>query len=427
MTSLKEQLSQDIISLKKFYISLPPVQRPTYFISLERQKSEELFFSLDLIEKVYLIETLGDLDKRWLLRILPPDDVADILQNLSDRVKKIALELLDEHTRLEVIALLAYKEDEAGGLMNPEFLRLRPDLQIGSALSYISIQSKTGLERIYYAYVIDSSGVLLGVVSLRQLLVADPQMKVKDIMKKDLIKIHTNTEQEKIYQSFKGNKLIAIPVVDDEGKMKGIITFDDVIKAEQSKVTEDIQRIGGMQALDTPYLSTHWFEMVKKRAGWLVILFVGEMFTATAMGFFEKEIAKAVVLALFIPLIISSGGNAGSQATTLIIRAMAVGEVKIKDWWKIFLRECSSGLALGVILGSIGFVRIILWPMRAKTYGAHFFLIALTVGLSLIGVVMWGALVGVVFEWILKGKPTAAGAIAAQGALNVDDSTEPKA
>lgn len=402
MTNSQEKLSQNVVSLKKLYIALPPVQRPTYFISLERQKAEELFFSLDIEDKAALIKKFSDLDKRWLLRILPPDEVTDILQRLFDKEKKVALELLDEHTRLEVLALLAYREDEAGGLMNPEFLRLRPDLHVGSALSYISIQSKTGLERIYYAYVIDNSGILLGVVSLRQLLVSEPKMKVEDLMKKDLIKIHPNMEQEKVYQLFNETKLIAIPVVDNEGKMKGTVTFDDSIKAEQSKVTEDIQKIGGMQALDTTYLNASWFEMVKKRAGWLVILFISEMLTATAMGFFENEIAKAVVLALFIPLIISSGGNSGSQATTLIIRAMAVGEVKIKDWWRIFLRECSSGLALGVILGSIGFVRIILWPMREKTYGVHFFLIALTVGLSLIGVVMWGALVGSMLPFLLR-------------------------
>lgn len=401
MESLQEKLSQSS-SLKKFYISLPPVQRPGYFISLEQQQAEELFSSLDLIEKTYLIEKLSNSNKEWLLKLSPHDDIVDILQRLPDKEKKLTLELLDEHTKLEILALLAYKEDEAGGLMNPKFLRLRPDLQAGAAITYISIQAKTGLEKIYYAYVIDSSEILLGVVSLRQLLVADSQTKVKNIMKKDIIKIHTNMNQQKVYESFKGNKLIAIPVIDDEEKMKGIITFDDVIKSEQSKVTEDIQKIGGMEALDTPYLSTHWFEMIKKRAGWLVVLFIGEMLTATAMGFFENAIAKAVVLALFIPLIISSGGNSGSQATTLIIRAMAVGEVKIKDWYKILLRECSSGLVLGLILGLVGFLRIILWPLREKTYGTHFFLVALTIGFSLVGIVVWGTLVGSMLPFLLK-------------------------
>src|SRR5258706_15204490 len=195
---------------------------------------------------------------------------------------------------------------------------------------------------------------------------------------------------------------MALPVVDDEGRMRGIDTVDDIVDVVQEEATEDIQKLGGMEALDAPYLQITLPSMLRKRAVWLSALFLGEMLTATAMGYFEKEIARAVVLALFVPLVISSGGNSGSQATTLIIRAMALGEVGLRDWWRVVRREILAGLCLGSILGSIGFLRIFIYAQFSKIYGPHYILVAATVAFALLGVVLWGTLAGSMLPFILK-------------------------
>jgi magnesium transporter len=209
-------------------------------------------------------------------------------------------------------------------------------------------------------------------------------------------------DQEALGRLFANSRFLAIPIVDDERRLKGIVTLDDIVDVVQEEATEDIQRIGGMDALDAPYLQIGLGRMLRKRAGWLSALFLGEMLTATAMGYFEDEIARAVVLALFVPLIISSGGNSGSQATTLVIRAMALGEVKLRDWWRVVRREAFAGIGLGAILGAIGMTRILLWEGLFHTYGEHAFLVALTVGLSLIGVVLWGTLSGSMLPFVLR-------------------------
>jgi magnesium transporter len=244
---------------------------------------------------------------------------------------------------------------------------------------------------------------LIGVVSLRQLLTSSKVM-ISDIMTSgpSLITVQEGQGGDEIAQIFSQWSFLAIPVVDAEGKMKGLLTLDDVVSVVQDAATEDIQKLGGQEALDAPYFQIGFVSMVKKRAGWLLVLFVGEMFTATAMGYYEKEIDRAVVLALFIPLIISSGGNSGSQASTLIIRAMALGEIRLKDWWRVLLRELSSGLSLGLILGSIGLLRIAFWPSRESTYGEHYYLIAMAVGCSLVGIVTWGTLAGSMLPFALR-------------------------
>jgi magnesium transporter len=221
-------------------------------------------------------------------------------------------------------------------------------------------------------------------------------------MRTNVVTVAEDLDQEAVSNVFAESNLMAVPVVDAEGRIKGIVTIDDIVDVVREEATEDIQKIGGTEALNAPYLEVSMREMLRKRAGWLSALFIGEMLTATAMSNYEDEIARAVVLALFIPMIISSGGNSGSQATTLVIRAMALGDVRLRDWWRVMRRELASGLALGTILGTIGFLRVVLWPTRNQTYGEHYLLVALTVAFSLVGIVLWGALAGSMLPFVLR-------------------------
>ncbi|HKW51306.1 MAG TPA: magnesium transporter, partial [Candidatus Eisenbacteria bacterium] len=243
---------------------------------------------------------------------------------------------------------------------------------------------------------------LLGVVSYRDLITAKTDQKIEAIMRTNLVTVPEQMDQEELGRLFATHRFLAFPVVDAEGRMKGIVTLDDIVDVVREEATEDIQKIGGTAALDAPYLRVGIGHMIRKRAGWLAVLFLGESLTATAMGYFEAEIARAVVLALFVPLVISSGGNSGSQATTLVIRAMALGEVKLRDWWRVMHREILSGLGLGAILAAIGIARITIWQALFHTYGAHHFLIAMTVAASLVGVVLWGSLVGSMLPFVLR-------------------------
>lgn len=401
--NLEENLEQDsVLSLTDTWPALSLDERREKFKELPRTEAEELFLSLKTHDQAELIAEAAPLEKRSWIRLLAPDDVADLIQEMGPDSREDLLSLLDPQTKREVTALLAYAEDAAGGLMSSRFVRLRPDMSVDEAISYIRIQAKTHVETIYYAYVLDSDQKLLGVVSFRELFSASPEKKIAEIMHTDVLKVPVEMDQEQIGRIFSQQDLMAVPVVDEQGIMKGIVTFDDVATAIQEEATEDIHKIGGVETLDAPYMKISMFEMLKKRGGWLMILFLGEMFTATAMAFFEDELAKAVVLSMFIPLIISSGGNSGSQASTLIIRAIALGEVRLRDWWRVLGREIIAGLCLGLLLGSIGFTRIMLWPNREALYTSHYLLVAATVCFSVVGVVMWGTISGSMLPFILK-------------------------
>ncbi len=382
--------------------AMPFHQRRDKFKKLARTEAEEIFYRLNTHDQAELISDEPALEKRSWVRLLAPDDIADLIQDLGMDRKDEFLVLLDPQTKREVAALLAYAEDIGGGLMSSRFVRLRPDMTVDEAISYLRIQSKSQIETIYYAYVLASDQTLLGVVTFRDLFQAHPQKIIRDIMKTDLIRIPVNLDQEQVAKIFSQYDFMALPVIDEWGHMKGIVTFDDIASVLQEEATEDIQKLGGLEALDMPYMKIGFFELVKKRAVWLVILFVGEMFTATAMTFFKDDISRAVVLSLFIPLIISSGGNSGSQATTLIIRAMALGEIRLRDWWKVLSREILSGACLGLILGSVGFLRIIFWPNTEALYGTHYVILAATVATSVFGVVMWGTITGSMLPFILR-------------------------
>ena len=294
-----------------------------------------------------------------------------------------------------------YPEDEAGALMHAGYVRISPDITVEEAIAETRQQAGQ-VEMIYYAYALDPAQHLLGVVSFHELLSAERTRKIREVMRTDYVFVLEDADQETVAQLLAKRRLLAVPVLDPEGRMLGIITSADVAGLVQQEAGEDIVKIGGMEALDGPYLEVTFGQMVRKRAGWLAILFVGEMLTATAMGFFSAEIERAVVLALFIPLIISSGGNSGSQATTLVIRAMALGEIRLKDWFRVIRRELAAGLTLGLILGVIGVSRIFLWHALRGTYGPHYIVVALTIGCSLIGVVMFGTTAGSMLPFILR-------------------------
>lgn len=388
--------------LRDAWPALSRDERVESFKLVPHSTADDFFLSLSAQEQAELILSLAPGERRTWMRLLAPDDAVDVIQSARADARDTLLRELDETTRREVLALLAYEEDDAGGLMNPRFARVRPEMTIDEAISYLRKQTREKVETVYYAYVLDAQQHLLGVVSLRQLFQAAPDKRVADVMSRDIVTVSEDTDQEAVSRLFAEHGLMAIPVVDAERRMKGIVTVDDIVQVVQEEATEDIQKVGGMEALDAPYFEVGFLAMLKKRAGWLLVLFLGEMLTATAMGHFEEEISRAVVLSLFIPLIISSGGNSGSQATTLIIRSLALSEVRLKDWWRVARREVMAGLSLGAILGCVGIARILVWQGLFHSYGEHAFLVALTVGVSLVGVVMWGTLSGSMLPFLLR-------------------------
>jgi len=394
--------SANIKELLQHWPEIEPKSRQKFFWELPRPEAEELFLGLSPLQQLELIEHLSPFDQRSWIGLLALDDMADYVQLLSKNKKEELLNLLGPSTKKELLALLAYAEDHAGGLMNPRYIYLRPEMTVEQAIRYVRAQAKTSIETIYYTYVLDSQQRLVGVASFRDLLLAVSNSLVEEIMATDLVFAKDDSDQEELSRLFTQHNLLAIPIVDADLKMKGIVTYDDIVEVVQEEATEDIQKLGGMEALDAPYLQNNFTSMIKKRAGWLMVLFVGQMFTASVMGYYEAEIGAAVILAFFIPLIISSGGNAGSQTSTLVIRSLAMREIGPRDWKKIVFREFSSGLVLGAILGLLGLARIVLWQQFSPIYGDSYKLIALTVGLSVLCVVLWGTIMGATLPLILK-------------------------
>jgi magnesium transporter len=388
--------------LREIWSELSAEERVDDFKKLSAIDAAKFFADLETIDQARIILALPIDERRLWLRSLDPDDAADVIQETEEEEKQALLEMLDASMRSEVFALLAYAEDEAGGVMNPRYVHVRPDMSVNEAIIYFRKQARTQQETIYYIYVLNNEQHLVGTISMRELLLASPEQQVRDVMRTQLITISENLDQEEIANLLSENSLLAVPVLDKDGRMKGVVTVDDVVDVVQEEATEDIQKMGGSESLDAPYLQITVIEMIKKRVGWLSILFIGEMVTASTMQFYEAEIAKAVVLALFLPLIISSGGNAGSQASTLVIRAMALGEVRVKDCFRVIKREFVTGVALGSVLALIGLLRVIFWPSASTIYGKFFVSLGFAVSLSVFGVVLWGALVGSFLPFVLK-------------------------
>jgi magnesium transporter len=407
MTAVAPADSKEALSAAELLDAWPvlsKIDRAEGFAILPRPEAEEVFLSLGAKDQLLLVESLPAGEKRSWARLLPPDDAADLLQEATPDQREALLALLDEPSRKEVNALLAYKEDQAGGLMNPRYARVRPDMTVDEAVSYLRQQARAKVETIYVAYVLDDQRRLVGVVSFRDLFAAERALRVRDVMRTEFVTVTEQQDQESVSRLFAQHDLVAIPVLDADGRMKGIVTVDDIVDVVQEEATEDIQKFGGMEALDAPYLQIGLGSMIRKRGLWLAILLLGEMLTATAMGYFEDELAQAVVLALFIPLIISSGGNSGSQASTLVIRAMALGELRPRDWFRVVRRELITGLCLGLVLGTMGFLRIVIWQALRPNpgFGNHTILVASTVFFSLVGVVLFGTLSGSLLPFLLK-------------------------
>ena len=339
-----------------------------------------------------------------LIDAMSSDQQADLLREMPESERPRFLKLLDSPTREALALLLQYPRETAGGIMTTEFVGIPADWTVDQALQHISKVGRTK-ETVYTIYVLHpETRELQHVVSLRDLMLADRARPVPEVgNRRKPLTVRATTDREDVARMISKYNLLAVPVVDEGNHILGIVTVDDVIDAIMRETTEDVHRFGGMEALDDPYTEISFLRMIQKRAGWLCALFLGEMLTATAMGHFEGEIEKAVVLSLFVPLIISSGGNSGSQATSLIIRALALREIHLRDWWRIAVRELPTGLTLGAILGLIGVARIALWQETGwYNYGPHWALVAATVGAALVGVVTFGSLAGSMLPFVLK-------------------------
>ncbi len=337
-----------------------------------------------------------------LLNDLEPDDRTAFLKELPVEVAQQLIDQLSPEQRKIAVKLLSYPEDSIGRLMTTEFIAIRPEYTVKEAFKHIREYGPDS-ETLNIIYVVDEKMRLIDDISIKKLILAEPEEIVNDLIDYQFISLNAHEDQEAAIQVFKDYDLVALPVVSEQGEMLGIVTFDDIMDVAEEESSEDFHKFGGMEQLDFPYVETPFLSLIKKRSGWLIILFIGEMFTATAMGYFDEEISKAIVLALFIPLIISSGGNSGSQAATIIIRAMSLKEITLQDWWYVMKKEFSSGVLLGAILGVIGFLRITFWQLMGwYDYGEYWILLALTIGVSLIGVVLWGTLSGSFIPMILK-------------------------
>lgn len=394
---LDDQLITDIAEL----IYEVPDEAVSVITHLTLSRAAAAFRILEFHIQEDIIRALPAAKTAELLNELPPDDRTSFLEELPSQAVQELIRLLDPEERKVTLSLLGYPENSVGRIMTPDYIAAKSHWTVEKVLRHIRMYGKDS-ETIDVIYVIDQQGKLLDDFRIREFLLVSPDTVVSTLMDERFVALHVQDGQEEAIQTFRLENRVALPVLDEQGVMLGIVTIDDILWIANEEHTEDIQKIGGTEALDEPYLDMPILRLIKKRVGWLIILFIGEMLTASVMNYFEDEIAKAVVLALFIPLIISSGGNSGSQASTLIIQAMALGELTVKDWWRVMRREIISGMLLGSVLGLIGFIRILLWNAFFHTYGEHAILIGATLGLSLVGVVLWGTLSGSMLPLVLK-------------------------
>jgi magnesium transporter len=382
-------------------VQLPVADQASVLRILPTRAAAAVFEYLSTPAQRALIPVMSQDDLAVLLNDMAPDDRTLFLSELPTYATHELLTLLGPEERSQAEKLLAYPADSVGRLMTPDYVAIRAGWTIQEVLDHIRAHGHDS-ETLNVLYVIDDRGVLIDDLRVREVLLASVQAHVVDLMNRRFAALRATDDQRVAIAMFRREDRTALPVIDDNGILIGIVTVDDVLDAAQDMATRDLQRFGGSAALGEPYMAVSTARMIRKRAGWLVVLFLGEMLTATAMGFFEQEIARAVVLALFVPLIISSGGNAGSQASTLVIRALALGEIALRDWWRVVRRELAAGLALGGLLGAVGFARIAVWSAFTNLYGPHWLLIGITVGVALVGVVLWGALVGSMLPFGLR-------------------------
>jgi len=399
---LKQRLrSGEVPDVAEAIDRLPAEQEAVAFRLLDRERAFEVFEHLSFDAQEHLLHTLSDADAAAVLEDMSADDRTALLEELPGKVTVRLINLLSVEERATALQLLGYPEDSIGRLMTPDYVRVKPSWTVAEALAHVRVFGEDS-ETLNVLYVTGPGGVLIDDLRIRQLLTVDPETRVESLMDRAFVALGVLDDQETAVATFRRHDRTALPVVDGAGVLVGIVTVDDVLDVQEREATEDIQMLGGVQALDDPYLQVPVLTMVRKRGVWLVILLFGGMLTAEAMAFYEDELASAVVLAIFLPLIIASGGNSGAQAATLITRALALGEVRLGDWWRVMRRELASGLLLGVILGTLGAARIAVWALAFGAYGEHWSLVMLTVGVSLVGVVIWGSLSGSLLPLLLK-------------------------
>ena len=388
-------------------LDLPEDEQVIIFRVLPHDLAADVFEYLDFDAQQTLLRAMAHEQVVGILNEMAPDDRTALLEELPSAAARQLIRLLTPEERRIATALLGYPEDSVGRLMTPDFIAVHEDWTVQQVLDYVREHGRDS-ETLNFVYVVDDRGKLIDDVRMREFLLRPLTAKVSDIRDQTFGALNVTDSQQDALNVFRKYDRAALPVVDSNGVVVGIVTADDMLDVAEEEATEDIQKFGGMEALDEPYMRIPLWRMVRKRAGWLIILFLGEMLTATAMASYQEELAKALVLALFLPLIVSSGGNSGSQASTLMIRAMALGEVNLRDWWRVMSREVQAGLSLGLILGAIGVVRVALWAiigeqyLHRQPYGPHWPLVAITVGISLVGVVIWGTLSGSMLPFLLR-------------------------
>lgn len=401
-TEVEEMHPADLADLAEL---LPEDRLAAFLSALPTARAADVLEYLDEDVRTVLFETMPAEVAALLIEHMTPDDRADALDELDEERAEEILEEMDEDKAEETEQLLRYESDVAGGLMTTEYIALAETLTVEEALEEVRVAARSGRrEAMYAVYTKDAQGRLSGVLSLRELLAAIPGTAVLDVAWTEVVRVPPTADREEVARAASDYDLIAVPVVSESGHLMGVVTVDDVIDAIHEEQTEDVQKLGGMEALDEPYMSIGFVDMIRKRVGWLSILFVGSLFTATAIGFFQDELSKAEILTVFIPLIISSGGNSGSQATSLIIRAMALGEIRPRDWWRVARREFLFGLTLGVLLGVLGFARVAVWEWLgwSAVSSPHPGLVALTIGGAVLGVVTFGSMVGSMLPFLLR-------------------------
>ena len=400
---LNEQNISDVASLIDEY----PDYEAQIIGNMAIHRAASVFKIIDVSVQQRIVRELPPFKTAELLNELPADDRTDFLEDLPKEAIRDLIKLLDPEERKITLSLLGYPEDSVGRLMTPDYVYVYEHNTVDEVLNVIRKVARN-IETVDVIYIINEKGELIDDIKLRDIILATPEKRMDDLVDGRIVSLNVIDDQEHATQVFKMNNRVALPVTDDNNILLGIVTIDDILWVADEEFSEDMQKMGGTEALEEPYLETPFFKLIKKRAGWLIVLFISEMLTATAMAYFSDELAKAVVLSIFVPLIMSSGGNSGSQASTLIIQAMAVGEVTLIDWWRVMRREIFQGLTLGSILGTIGFLRICLWHVLMQhgiigdLYGPDWLMVAFTVGISLIGVVLWGTLSGSMLPLALK-------------------------
>ncbi len=382
--------------------------RVIIFRVLPHVLAADVFEYLDVEVQQELLHAMAHEQVVAILNEMSPDDRTALLEEMPSAAARQLIKVLTPDERRVAQSLLGYPEGSVGRLMTPDFIAIHEDWTVKEVLDYVRENGQDS-ETLNVVYVVDERGQLIDDLRMREFLLRPLEAKVADIRDQSFVALNVTDTQENALNTFRKYDRTALPVVDSSGVLVGIVTIDDMLDVAEEEATEDIQKLGGMEALDEPYNTISMLRMIKKRAGWLVLLFLSEMFTSNAMAHFQDEIAKAVVLALFVPLMISSGGNSGSQATTLVIRAMAVAEIRLRDWWRVMGKELTAGLLLGLILGTVGFFRIMAWQKLSSVFPHSFFqhyqhpyLLAFTIFFALVGIVTWGTLIGSMLPFLLR-------------------------